>query len=64
MAKGRAVEIVLDLVEERELTIFDAQARRAAGVGGARADNSGFNNKQIAGKVGVCATSCSVSVHG
>lgn len=59
MAKGRAVEIVLDDAEQRELIALtrkhgapQALAERARIV---LAAGSGLNNKEIAAKVGVCA---------
>ena len=59
MAKGRAVAIVLDEVEKRELTALTRKhgapqsiAERARIV---LAAASGLNNKEIAAKVGVCA---------
>ena len=59
MAKGRAVAIVLEAGEKSELTALtrrhgapQALAERARIVLAAAA---GLNNKEIAGKVGVCA---------
>ena len=59
MAKGRAVAIVLEAAEKIELTALtrkhgapQALAERARIVLAAAA---GLNNKEIAGKVGVCA---------
>jgi DNA-binding NarL/FixJ family response regulator len=59
MAKGRAVAIVLDDVERRELTALtrkhgapQALAERARIV---LVASSGLNNKEIAAKIGVCA---------
>ena len=59
MAKGRAVAIVLDDAERRELTALtrkhgapQALAERARIV---LAAAGGLNNKEIAAKVGVCA---------
>ena len=59
MAKGRAVAIVLDEAEKRELTALTRKhgapqsiAERARIV---LAATSGLNNKEIAAKVGVCA---------
>ena len=59
MAKGRAVAILLDDVEKRELTALtrkheapQALAERARIV---LAASSGLNNKEIAAKINVCA---------
>src|SRR5665647_1642042 len=59
MAKGRAVAIVLDDVEKRELTALtrkhgapQALAERARIV---LVASSGLNNKEVAAKIGVCA---------
>jgi DNA-binding NarL/FixJ family response regulator len=59
MAKGRAVAIVLDEAEKRELTALtrkhgapQALAERARIV---LAAASGLNNKEIAAEIGVCA---------
>jgi DNA-binding NarL/FixJ family response regulator len=59
MAKGRAVAIVLDDAEKRELTALtrkhgapQALAERARIV---LAASSGLNNKEVAAKIGVCA---------
>ena len=59
MAKGRAVAIILDDVEKRELTALtrkhgapQALAERARIV---LAASSGLNNKEVAAKIGVCA---------
>jgi DNA-binding NarL/FixJ family response regulator len=59
MAKGRAVAILLDDVEKRELTALtrkheapQALAERARIV---LVASSGLNNKEVAANIGVCA---------
>jgi DNA-binding NarL/FixJ family response regulator len=62
MAKGRAVAIVLDDAEKRELTALTALTRKH-GAPQALAErarivlaaSSGLNNKEVAAKIGVCA---------
>jgi hypothetical protein len=58
IGKGRAVEIVLDDGERRELTALSASTERRRRWLRARmvlAAADGFDNKAIAAKVGVCA---------
>lgn len=59
MAKGRAVAIVLDDAEKRELTALTrklgAPKSLAESARIVLAASSGLNNKEIAAKVGVCA---------